>query len=519
MAILTENIYVDILAVAVSIIIVIVTIFKWQFGYWERRGVYAPEPTIPFGNAKDLLSQKVSLGVAIKNAYDDIKSKGHKFGGYYVLGKPIFIPVDLDLVKSMLTKDFIHFTNHLNAANEEDDPLTGHLFTLKGAKWKNLRTKLTPTFTSGKIKMMFPTLIDCSANLVTLVDKYLDEKQPLDIKDVVARFTTDIIGSCAFGIECNSLQNPNSEFREYGRKIFDLTVWEGIVKLITLTVPNLVVYLKIRTYSKQMCSFFTNIVTETVNYRETNNIVRKDFMHLLIQLRNNVKITESDIGDLKNINNSNNVPSLTMNEVTAQAFVFFAAGFETSSTTTTFCLYELVQNPELQDKVREEINTVCEQYNGELTYDGVMKLKYMEKCINETLRKYPPLPIHTRECTETYKIPGTNLVINKGTSVLIPVMGIQNDPEYYPDPDRFDPERFSENVDKRHPAAWIPFGDGPRICIGLRFGMIQTKVGLAALLKRFRFTLHPKTELPLYLEPKGLIISVRSGVWLQAERI
>ncbi|KAF2896687.1 hypothetical protein ILUMI_09484 [Ignelater luminosus] len=468
MAILSGNIYVDILAIAVSIFAVIVALFKWQFGFWERRNVYAPKPTIPFGNAKDLLLQKVTMGVDFKNAYDTIKHRGNKFGGYYFLGKPIFIPVDLDLVKAMLTKDFMHFTNHTFVVDERNDPLTGHLFNLKDSKWKNLRSKLTPTFTSGKMKMMFQTLVDCSDNLVTLVDKYIEERQPVDVKDVSARFATDIISSCAFGIECNSLKNPNCEFRQYGRRLFDITIWEGLVRLIAFIAPNLLVQLKIKILSKELSDFFMNIVKETVNYRETNNIIRNDFMHLLIQLKNNVKIEENDIGDLKDTNtNNNNALSLTMNELAAQAFVFFIGGFETSSTTATFCLYELAENPNLQDQARDEINTILEKYDGKLTYDGVMKLVYLEKCINETLRKYPPLPVHTRECTETYKVPGTNLVINKGQFVFIPVMGIQNDPDYYPDPDKFDPERFSEEMKaERHSAAWTPFGDGPRACIG-----------------------------------------------------
>ncbi|KAF2896690.1 hypothetical protein ILUMI_09487 [Ignelater luminosus] len=526
MAILTGNVYLDSFAFAVSVFAVIVAFFKWSFGYWERQGVYAPKTTIPFGNAKDFLFQKINMGVAVKNGYDDIKSKGKKFGGYYFLGNPIFIPVDLDLVKSMLTKDFAHFTNHLNTFDEKTDILTAHLFNLKDAKWKNLRMKLTPTFTSGKMKMMFQTLVNCSDHLVKVIDEYIEEKEAINIKEVVARFTTDVIGSCAFGIECNSLKNPNSDFRKYGRMIFDLTAWGGLVRQIAVGWPKLLVYLKIRTFRKDVADFYTNIVKETVNYREKNNIIRKDFMHLLIQLKNNVKISENNVGELKNNSqsdtniNRNNSNAITMNELLAQAFVFFAAGFETSSTTTTFCLYELVQNPEVQEKVREEVNAVLEKYDGNLTYDALMEMTYMEKCINETLRKHPPVAVHTRECTETYKVPGSNLVLKKGSSVFISVLGIQHDPEYYPDPDKFDPERFCpENKANRHGAAWIPFGDGPRACIGLRFGIMQTKVGLATLLKNFRFTLHSKTKLPLEIDPRGFVASVREGVWLRAKRI
>jgi len=85
----------------------------------------------------------------------------------------------------------------------------------------------------------------------------------------------------------------------------------------------------------------------------------------------------------------------------------------------------------------------------------------------ETLRKYPPVPILNRECTKRYEIPGTNVILEKGIQVVIPMMGIHYDPQYFPEPEKFDPERFSEEVkSKRHHYAYLPFGEGPRICMG-----------------------------------------------------
>lgn len=86
---------------------------------------------------------------------------------------------------------------------------------------------------------------------------------------------------------------------------------------------------------------------------------------------------------------------------------------------------------------------------------------------SESLRKYPPAPIYLRKCTDNYKIPGTNVIIEKGLSVLIPAVALHRDPEYFPDPLTFDPERFNEkNKHKIKDFTYIPFGDGPRICIG-----------------------------------------------------
>lgn len=133
----------------------------------------------------------------------------------------------------------------------------------------------------------------------------------------------------------------------------------------------------------------------------------------------------------------------------------------------------------------------------------------------ETLRKYPPVPNLTRRAKSNYQIPGTNVTIAKGTQVIIPILGIQHDPEYYPNPEKFDPTRFcSEAVKKRHPMTWLAFGDGPRNCVALRFGMMQTRIGLVTLLKNFEFTLAARTPVPLHYLVHTFTLMPRGGIYL-----
>jgi len=149
-----------------------------------------------------------------------------------------------------------------------------------------------------------------------------------------------------------------------------------------------------------------------------------------------------------------------------------------------------------------------------------LSLLFLCRKLNETLRKFPPVSGLPGICTKDYKVPGTDVVIEKGTRVNIPVWGIQMDPEYYPDPEKFDPERFSEeNKAKRPDMTFLPFGEGPRMCIGLRFGMLQSKVGLVSLIRNFNFTLNKKTPLPIEMSSSSLIISVKGEVWLDATKI
>lgn len=136
------------------------------------------------------------------------------------------------------------------------------------------------------------------------------------------------------------------------------------------------------------------------------------------------------------------------------------------------------------------------------------------------MRKYPPLPFLDRELNEDWKIPGSDIILKKGTAIMISNFGVQRDPEFYPDPEKFDPERFSEEEKAKRPAmAYLPFGDGPRNCIGLRFGYLQTKVGLATFLKNYKFSIHPKMVLPIVFHPSSFILTHKFDILLNIKKI
>nr|WEU54317.1 cytochrome P450 [Phaedon brassicae] len=512
-----------ILTIAFIVIVLLISVYaysKWSYSYWKRRGLEYLEPEFFYGNSRDLIQRKLGFGDHFANIYISLKSRGLKCGGIFMFFKPVFMPVDLDLVKTIMQRDFDHFRNHGIYVNEKVDPLAAHLFNLKDEKWRKLRAKLTPTFTSGKMKMMFHTLVACTSGLETILEQHSKIQDPIDIKDLVSRFTTDVIGSVAFGIDCNSLADPDSEFRQFGRKIFQFNLVRRIKSLIAMGIPpEILDMVGFKQMSPDIEEFFMNVVKDTVRYRESNNIYRKDFMQLMLQLKNRGKVSEEEeasslpVGQIEG-------QFMTINEVAAQCFVFFIAGFETSATTMTFALLELALNQEIQDKLRQEIGIVLEKHGGELTYDAIMQMSYLDKVVHETLRKHPPVPGMPRVCNKDFKIPGTEVVIEKGTRIHIPFQAIHRDPDYYPDPEKFDPERFNdENKAKRHPFAFLPFGEGPRICIGARFGLLQAKVGLCAILRKFKVTLDVKTKTPIKYSPSSPINTVDGGVWIRVSQL
>ncbi|KAI2474278.1 hypothetical protein C4B38_000346 [Diabrotica virgifera virgifera] len=355
---------------------------KWKFTYWKRIGLEYLEPVdLVYGNIKDMVLQKISIGDYFRNVYNEFKAKGLKHGGIYFFFFPTYVPVDLDIVKNIFIRDFEYFVNHGIYKNEEGDPLSGHLFALEDEKWRKLRAKLSPTFTTGKIKMMFQTLCSTSKGLTEVLEEHATFNEELNIRDVVARFTTDVIASVGFGLECNSLKNPNEEFRHKGRKIFDLSAIERFKETLLFILPIKVVnFLNLKQFPNDVNHFFLNVIEKTVNYRETNKISRKDFMHLLLQLKNRGKVADDQF-IFKQEGEKDGENFITFNELAAQCLLFWIAGYETSSTATSFALLELGRNKDIQNKLRDEIKRVLDKHNNELTYEAIQEMKYLEQVV------------------------------------------------------------------------------------------------------------------------------------------
>jgi cytochrome P450 len=183
------------------------------------------------------------------------------------------------------------------------------------------------------------------------------------------------------------------------------------------------------------------------------------------------------------------------------------AGYETTATTLSFCSYELALNPECQEKLYEEINSAIDS-NGEISYEALATLPYLDSVISETLRLYPPIIKLEREPITDYKLGDTGITLFKGQIVEIPVYAIHHSEEYYPNPENFNPSRFMpQNRDQIIPYTYLPFGAGPRNCIGMRFALMETKLCLAQIVRRYKFVRSVKTEIPLQFKKVSLLLS------------
>lgn len=360
---------------ALGILLVIPVAFylyvKYAYTYWERIGAPYLVPRFPFGNFGNPVTGQTQATEILKQLYDELKSLGHKHGGSYVFTVPFYIPTHQDYLKNVMSKDFSHFTNRGMYHNEKPDPLSAHRFAIEGEKWKKMRHQLTPAFSPGTIKAMFYIMVRCSTELENLARSYSETKDPLEIKNALSSFTMDVVGSSSFGIDCNSIKDPNSKFLKQGRKFFNFFFFSYFPKLERM--------IGTRVAPKEMSDFYLNVAKDTVTYRENNKISRKDLIQILIDLKNK-PLVHPEVKDA--------MDSLTVEQIAAQVIVFFLAGFETYSTGMTFCLFELAQNQYIQQRLRDEVNTVLEKYHGEITFDGIQEMKYMDQVFDGNYAAY-----------------------------------------------------------------------------------------------------------------------------------
>ncbi|KAL2728643.1 putative cytochrome P450 6a17 [Vespula squamosa] len=494
----------EILCGLAMIIVLLYYYLTSTFHYWKVRGVKGPPPIPLFGNLKDVVFHKMNVTEFLLNVYNSYKDE--RFIGFFYRSRPVLLVKDPQLLKDILIKDFSSFTQRALNVTEKVDPLSQNLIFLETVRWRPLRNKMTPAFSFSKIKEMFPLILTCSNHLEQYINE-LPDNVNLEIGELMTKYTIDIVGNCAFGIEMNAISEEENEFTKISKEIFRINIISIIKFHLQSYFPKIYNQLHFLLGNSRQSAFFLNIVKETMDYRKKNNIVRHDFINILMELKRNPGKLGEDV-------------ELTDSLCAAQAFVFFAAGSETSSLTMTYTLYELAQNQNIQDKLRKEINEEYEKNNGTLKYESVKAMKYLQAAVKEALRKHPPITNSSRECmTPSYTFRDTNLTIYKHQIICIPMIALHRDPSIFPNPDVYDPERFMNENNEINDGTYLPFGRGPRNCIGERFAEFQVIIGLAAFLRNCKVDVCEKTEIPYKISGSDFMLIPMNGIYLNISKI
>lgn len=208
------------------------------------------------------------------------------FVGIFTVDCPALLIRDLELMRHILIKDFNSFTDRNFAPDPEIEPLASHgLFCLTGDKWRNLRGKLTSAFSISRIKNMFYLVEQCAEPMNKILTRHAENNEPLDVKDFMARYTTDVISTCVFGVTGNAINDPNWDFYHIGRSVFKTSPLDSVKSGLLIFAPWFVKLFGIHMINDSIYDAIRKSIWTAIDLRQKNNIVRNDFIDLLLQIR------------------------------------------------------------------------------------------------------------------------------------------------------------------------------------------------------------------------------------------
>ncbi|CAL7936765.1 unnamed protein product [Xylocopa violacea] len=326
------------------------------------------------------------------------------------------------------------------------------------------------------------------------------------MKYLFSKFTGEVVANAGLGIEGLCFEDkvhPNA-FDQIGQTMFKPSLLVGFINQLILLLPEINRFLKLSFVPKNVDKYFRKIVTENLEIRRKESTPRNDFIQLMIDLQ---KTGET----------------LDIESVAAHALSFYIDGYETSSITLSFIGYQLAAHPDVQEKLRSEVKSTIEKHGGELTFDALKDMTYMDFVMNESQRCYPALGYMSKLCTDEIELEGSDglrLRMKPGTEIVISIDGLHRDEKYWPDPDTFDPNRFSdERKQTIEKMAFLPFGEGPRMCVGMRMALLQMKACLATMMLNYKIELSPRTQLPLKISPSSFLSVAEGGIWVYISKL
>ncbi|XP_055529180.1 probable cytochrome P450 9f2 [Wyeomyia smithii] len=522
------------LGAVITILVLIYRRLTRHNDYFHDKPIPSAAATPLLGSTGALMLKKISFNGFIKQIYD--KYAGSKIFGLMDATTRIFVIRDPELIKRIGVKDFDFFVDRRPAFGDTTSENPNVLFSktlvgMREQKWRDMRAILSPAFTGSKMRTMFELVAEYSERMIKVLKDDASESGYVEweMKDLCSRAANDIIATCAFGLQVDSLKNRENEFYVMGKKMMNFNRIAVLLRFWGFMLfPGIMAKFGVDIIDREHIQYFSEIIKEAVRTRDAHGIIRPDMIQLLMQAKKGLlkhqqeasdtsegfaTVTESEVGMVASSK------KMTESEFIAQCLIFFLAGFDTISTAMVFLCYEVALNPDVQQKLFEEISATEKALEGKrLTYDTLQSMTYMDMVVSESLRMWPVAAVD-RLCAKDYHLndgEGLKFTIDKGTCIWFPVYGIHQDPKYYPNPQKFDPERFSEaNRSNINLSAYLPFGLGPRNCIGSRFALMEMKAIIYQLLLHFSFERTEQTQVPIQFQKGFGPLSAEKGVHLR----
>uniref|UniRef100_W8BAC9 Putative cytochrome P450 6u1 n=1 Tax=Ceratitis capitata TaxID=7213 RepID=W8BAC9_CERCA len=485
---------------AISAASIIYIIVKTSLSHWKRRGILHEKPKFLVGNLGGV-GGKRHISTVLEQLYEKYKGQA-PFIGCYAYLKPMVLVLDLELVQNVLVNHADHFKERGVFGNAPHDPLSANLLQQDGADWQRLNTVVCPAFVDENISQMLPTLERVAHTMHRSLALSADTNA-IAVNNLVDCYNIDVISTLAFGVSGETLLNSDTEFRRMARSY--LKDFNMFRLYFLMYFPNVARLLRYKNYEQAATDYFLKLVRQKLFEQEWSRLDKgNSFFHMFAELKRHREASKR----------------LSDEEIAAQAFSFILMGLETCNSAMAFCLYELALQPELQQRVRVEISETLKRSENGLDKKSLKSMHLLRQCLYETLRKHTPYAFLLRNTNKDYEIPNSVFMLQTDNHLVIPIAAIHRDPALYPEPNKFSPERFTEeNIKRRHPMAYIPYGAGSRYCLAQQFAEMQMLVGLATLLRDYSFSPCRETPIPLVYDNKRLVLSPKGNLILKFQRV
>ncbi|XP_042491662.1 cytochrome P450 711A1 [Macadamia integrifolia] len=501
--------------------------------YWRVRKVPGP-PTTPIVGHLPLLA---------KHGPDVFSILAKRYGPIFrfQMGRqPLVIVADPELCREVGIKKFKDFSNRSMPSPISGSPLHQKgLFFSRDARWSTMRNTIISVYQPSHLSNLVPTMQSLVDSATTLNLPAFEEEDDIDFSTLFIRLSTDIIGKAAFGFDFglskqqnlnnNSMKNINgSTDHDHGysnddevadfikQHIYSTTalrmdlsgsfsmilgllapILQEPCRQILERIPGTTDW-KIDQTNQRLTRRLDEIVAKRI--KEKDRKLSKDFLTLILNSRDSDTVS-------KNV--------FTYDYISALTYEHLLAGSATTSFTLSSILYLVAEHPEVEKKLLHEIDSFGPYDLMPTAHDLQGKFQYLDQVIKEAMRFYTVSPLVARETSKQTEIGGC--ILPKGTWVWLALGVLAKDPKHFPEPEKFRPERFDptcEEEKQRHPYAHIPFGIGPRACIGQKFSIQEIKLVLIHLYRRYIFRHSPNMEKPLAID-YGMILSFKHGVKLK----
>ncbi|KAM5255106.1 thromboxane-A synthase isoform 2-T2 [Ctenodactylus gundi] len=474
--------------VTVALSVVLLALLKWYstsaFRRLEKLGIRHPKPSPFIGNLMFFRQGLWESQMELRQLYGPLC-------GYY-LGRRMHIVISKpDMIQQVLVKGFSNFPN----------------------------------------RMMMPLISQACELLLAHLNRYAESGDAFDIQRCYCSYTTDVVASVAFGTQVDSYKAPEDPFVAHCRRFFALNIPRPLLILI-LSFPSIMVPLARILPNKnrdELNGFFSKVIRKVIALRDQQAAEerRRDFLQMVLDARGSVSPVGVENFDLvREVLSTATCPAnpspprqpaalskpLSMDEIVGQAFLFLIAGHEIITNALSFATYLLATHPDCQERLLREVDLFQREHTVPDYCSLQEGLPYLDMVIAETLRMYPPAFRFTREAAQDCEVLGQRFPA--GAVVEVAVGALHHDPEHWPSPRTFDPERFTAKArGQRQPFTYLPFGAGPRSCLGVRLGLLELKLTLLHILSKFRFTACPETQIPLQLDSQSAL-GPKNGVYI-----